>query len=353
MRSLIMALGVAPLLFSLGCSTAEEDDPSSEEAALTAETACLPTLACAAPAMAPHTNRLWRHWIKTPTLVTNRGEPVHRGRDLFLNPEDPQLVIAQFAYSLSDIDLDDEDVDVFVQRDCKSGWEKLGTATTTTGGQPHATVEGVSDHGGRIYYPIPKDKRLGPGRHRLRLVVAGDGSSTDLFLDIVPKGTPTFISDVDGTLTSSETIEAVALAAGVVPETHKDAPEVFQALAAKGYRPFYLTARPEQLVNRTRQFLEAHGFPPGIIHTSTSMTGAGSGDSAAEFKKGELAMLAKKGLVPTYGFGNRASDAAAYATISPENHRVFYQIEGDVKGRKIQAYTEMLSTVRETPAVCK
>jgi phosphatidate phosphatase APP1 len=289
---------------------------------------------------------------RDPVTLQPRS-PNHRGRDLFVNPGDPQWVIAQFAYGALDVDLDDEFVDIYAQRDCASGWEPLGTAITTKGAEPHATVEGVSDHGGRVYFEIPANKRFGPGRHRVRLVVRGDQSWTDLFIDVVPRGTPMFISDVDGTLTSSEHIEYAALLLGVQPATHAGAPEALRALAAKGYRAMYLTARPEPLVGRTREFLERHGFPPGIVHTSTSLIGAPGQGGAAAFKSREIAMLAERQLVPVYAFGNKTTDSEAYATINPKSNAFFYQIEGAFEGRRIESYTELLPGFAGVAPVCR
>lgn len=284
-----------------------------------------------------------------------QGAPNHRGRDLFVNPGQPQWVIAKFAYGVADKDLEDEDVDIFVQRDCGSSWEKLGTATTGGSRPLLPAAEGIEDGDGRVMFQIPKERELGPGKHRVRLVVAGDQSSVDLVLDVVPPKTPIFISDVDGTLTSSENVELIKLLTGDLPETHPGAPEALRALAEKGYRPIYVTARPEWLVPRTREFLELHGFPPGIIHTSTSITGAGFGASAAAFKVDELRALAAKGLVPSFGFGNMPSDSDAYASaaIEPADHRIFYQIDGDFTGKRIESYTELLPTFTALPAVCK
>ncbi len=353
-----------PLLRSVGLLTTFASliacsAPPSSDAELAAEAlrerdivACPPTLECPAPASPSVPLRGWRHWIETP-LITAQGSPNHRGRDLFVNPDAPQWIIAQLAYGLADISLADEDVDVFVQRACGAGWEKLGTATTTSGTNVHASIEGVSDFGGRVYFEIPADKRLGPGRHRVRLVVAGDGSSTDLFIDVVPPRTPIFVSDVDGTLTSSEYAEAVSLLFGDLPTTHVAAPEALRALADKGYRPFYLTARPEWLVQRTRDFLDQHGYPQGIVHTSTSIFGAGSGASAAAFKTAELAMLAAKGLDVELGFGNMTSDSDAYAVIPDEAGRIFFQIEGPYVGRRIDSYAELLPDFDGLAPICR
>jgi phosphatidate phosphatase PAH1 len=352
-----LLLGLVSLLpvSALACTAASSDDAETgdDQNQTSALSSCQPTLSCAAPQLPHAALRSWRHAIKSRVDVA-AGSPHHRGRDLFINPGAKQTIIAKFAYGIVDKDLEDEEVDVFVQRECGSGWEKLGTAITTGEGAAHSTVEGVADSGGRIYFEIPEDKQLSAGRHRIRLVVAGDGSSTDMFLDVVPPKTPIFVSDVDGTLTSSENVEFVKLLEGELPETHPGAAEAFHALVAKGYRPIYLTARPEWLVQRTRDFLEARGFPPGLVHTSTSALGAGSGASAATFKTNELKMLAEKGLVPSFGFGNMPSDSNAYgaANIQPPDHRVFYQIDGAFQGRRIDSYNELLPGFMALPGVC-
>lgn len=350
MRNLLVAALVA--LPVLAACTANVDDADTSESEVIQGQPCLPTLACAAPAGPVAPKRAWRHPLKS-RLASRAGAANHRGRDVFVNPGAPQTVIAKLAYGVGDKDLEDEEVDVYVQRDCASDWEKLGTAITTGESKPHPPIEGVPHANGRVYFEIPAAKRLGLGRHRVRLVVAGDGTSTDLFIDVVPPNTPFFVSDVDGTLTSSEHVEFVKLLTGDLPDTHPGAPEALRALAQKGYRPMYVTARPEWLVQRTRDFLDKHGFPPGIVHTSTSITGAGFGASAAGFKEGELAMLAEKGLVPSFGFGNMPSDSQAYAPIQPEEHRIFYQITGEYSGRRIDSYNELLPGFSALPAVCK
>jgi LNS2-like protein (lipin/Ned1/Smp2) len=338
---------------ALACSGAGDDAVTGDDQNQTAALSCAPAPACSAAPFAAPPHRDWRHPIKS-RIDSAVGDPNHRGRDLFVNPGAPQTVIGKMAYGVMDKDLEDEEVDVYVQRDCGDSWELLGTTLTTGENGPHPAVEGVDDSQGRVYFEIPESRRLGPGRHRIRLVVAGDGSSTDLFLDVVAPKTPIFISDVDGTLTSSENVEFLKLLEGELPETHPGAPEALRALAAKGYRPIYVTARPEWLVQRTRDFLEKHGFPPGIVHTSTSITGAGFGASAATFKSGELAMLAEKGLVPAFGFGNMPSDSDAYggANIQPPDHRIFYQISGTFTGRRIESYTELVPGFEALPRAC-
>ncbi len=278
----------------------------------------------------------------------------HRGRDLFLNPGDAQWVIAKFAYGAPvDKDLKGEDVDLYLLRDCQGAWEKLGTAVTTKENS-HPAAEHVDDSGGRVFFQIPAGKTLGLGRHRVHLVVKGDLSSTDVFLEIVPKGQPMFVSDVDGTLTLTETEEYKSLLTGAISPAHPDAAKALSALAKRGYRPMYLTARPEYLVARTREFITAQGFPQGIVHTTQGLTGA-LGGAATTFKTDELAWIAAHGLVPAWAFGNTATDAAGYenAKISPKNQRIMFQFDDTVSGaRRIETYSTLLPEFAALPALC-
>lgn len=314
---------------------------------------CKPIPACdAAP---PTAEKLpWKHDILSPIIAS--GTPSHRGRDLFVNPLDPQWIIGKFAYSTPPIELDkdlkDEQVDIYLLRNCEGPWEHLGSGFTTEDNM-HPKEEGVDDSGGRIYFQIPEDKKLGLGRHRVHMIVRGDLTTADLYIEVVPQGTPMFVSDVDGTLTTYETEEFVALLTGAIPEVNTDAPNAFQILAAKGYHPMYLTARPEYLVYRTREFLAQKGFPPGIVHTTLSLTGA-TGASAETYKTGELTMIGARGLDPTYGFGNTQSDGDAYDNegIQPLASRIFFQFDDANGGRRIESYSELLSEFQALPSLC-
>lgn len=313
-----------------------------------ANVTCPAIPACDAPLPDPGTATGWN------SIIPPFGDPNHRGRDMFYNPGDAQWIMAKFAYGSLDDDITGEFVDMYVLRDCGETWEFLGTATTTNDGE-HATVEGVEDTGGRIYFQIPKEKELGLGWHRIHMVVKGDLSSTDLYINVVEKGAPIIVSDIDGTLTTYETEEFVALAAGSLPAMQQDASNLFNIFAKKGYNIFYMTARPEWLGARTRAFFTQYGFPRGIVHTTLTKSGA-LGSEAATYKTNELKMIADRGLVPTYAFGNTASDADAYfnAGIMPDDHRVFIQFDDAVhKGRRIEQYTELLGEAGALAPVCQ
>jgi hypothetical protein len=274
-----------------------------------------------------------------------------------LNPGDRQWALGKFAYGLNDNDLEDEQVDIYLLRECSDEWELLGSALTTDddffGNGPHAAVEGVKDDGGRVYFEIPADKKLDLGRHRIHFVVRGDLTSTDQFIHVVPQGAAFYLSDVDGTLTSSETAEFPALIGGELPTTHEGAPEALGILAKKGYHRMYLTARPEMLHQRTRDFLDKYGYPRGIVHTTLTSTGA-LGDDAVTYKSGELDTLADRGITPVYVFGNTDSDAEAYnnAGIQPLQNRIFYQFTDTAfGGRRIENYTDLHEEFGALPAL--
>ena len=312
---------------------------------------CDPPPACDAMPPPPGEALAWEH-LETNVIVL-AGEPQHRVRDMFYVPGETQWLMGKFTYGTIDKDLKDERVDVYVQRNCAGPWMFMGQTLTTEEGA-HATVEGVEDTGGWVYLAVPQELTLELGRHRVHMVVRGDLSTTDGFIEVVEPGTPIFLSDVDGTLTTYETEEFVDLLVGVLPDANPFASVALSTLQDKGYHAMYLTARPEFLVQRTREFVEIRGFPPGIIHTSLELEGA-LGGAAVAYKSGELAMLMGKGLIPTYVFGNTDSDAEAYnnAGILPLDHRVFFQFTDPDGGRRIESYQELVDEFTALPDLCE
>jgi hypothetical protein len=281
----------------------------------------------------------WNHFSSS---VAAAGFVNHRGRDMFYNPGDTVWVMAKFAYGLLDDDIKDEEVDVWLNRGCGAGWELVGTELTTDDAE-HPTVEGVEDTGGWVFFDAT-DLDLEEGRHRFLLSVGGDRSTTEVYVDVVPAGTPVIVTDIDGTLTTEENEEFSALLTGALPQSNPDSADVLTALAEQGYRVFYLTARPHFLGQRTREFLAAHQYPLGVVHTTLTFTGA-TGDTAVGYKSDELAAIAARGLVPSWAFGNTASDAEAFAgaNVPLDEHRIMFQFtDADFGSRRIEAYSELL-----------
>ncbi|HEU4407817.1 MAG TPA: phosphatidylinositol transfer protein [Polyangiaceae bacterium] len=346
----LLGLLFAPTLLAAGCAEAGDDTASTTDEATAAAFTCIADTACDAAPPPTGPKRSFRRFESH--LIAALGQR-HRGRDLFLNPGDQVWALAKFAYGPTDKDLRGEDVDVYLARDCGGAWQKLGTARTTDDGD-HPTVEGVADTGGWVFFPVPASLGLGEGRHRFRFVVAGDLTATESFVEIVKPGTPVIVSDVDGTLTTAELEEFGDLLTGQIPDVNESAPELVGTWAARGYRRFYLTARPEWLAGRTREFLRLRGLPEGVVHTTLGFTGA-TGSSAASFKTGELAQLASKGLVPAFALGNTETDAEAYsnANIGPASSRIFLKFSDDeFGGRRVESYGELLDEAAALPDLC-
>lgn len=241
---------------------------------------------------------------------------------------DAIAIDAKIAYGPADKDLSDEDVRIDLEM--SASWAILGTART--------------DHDGRIHWSAGT---FPLGSHRLRVVVLGDGSSTELAVVVVRGGQSIFVSDVDGTLTESETAEFPALLARKLPDVHPSAAEAFRKLASKGLVPVYLTARPDWLVPRTRQFLATNQFPPGVVLTERNATGQFGSDAAA-FKRKEIEALVASGRTKIeWAFGNMPSDAETYAAfVRDPQRRVFYRYtDAAFGGRRIESYDEILRDV--------
>lgn len=316
-------------------------------------TSCPATPTCDDAPPDPGESTDWVHPIQSGATTT-LGSARHRGRDLILAPTDTQLALAKFAYGANDDDLQDEDVDVWLQRDCAGAWEKLGTVRTSEDGD-NPTVYGVEDTGGWVFFEVPESARLGVGRHRFHFVVKGDLTTADQLVEIVSPSSRFVVSDVDGTLTESENAEVLTLLNGPSPAVQPGAPEALSALASRGYRILYLTARPGWLTTRTHEWLDERGLPPGLVHTTFTFTGA-LNEAAATFKREELAALgATLGRTIDFGIGNRESDAAAYveADIVPE-HRLLYRLEGDAMGGVVfDDYRDLVAGFEALPLVCE
>ncbi|WP_437536371.1 phosphatidylinositol transfer protein [Sorangium sp. So ce726] len=291
--------------------------------------ACPARPACDAPPPAA----LPRGFRHTRSRLVAAGWPRHRGRDLFARADGPQWAIAKFAYGPQDDDLEDEDVEAYLLRGCSGAWERLGTFRTSDDDHPHPTTEGIPDTGGRVYIDLAAGRHLEVGRHRVHLAVAGDATSADLFIEVLPSGAQVAVTDVDGTLTSSEVAVVSELVGGAPPAAHPGAADAMRALAESGIYLFYVTARPEWLVGSTRVWLREQGFPPGILHTTIGVTGA-FGGAAAEYKTIELGWLkARTGIVPAFGFGNMPSDVATYTAAGiPASRCYYYKLGGDLRG---------------------
>lgn len=326
-------------------------DGSSGDAGTVGE--CPLALACDAPPPDPGPSADWRHSIQS-AITVGLGSPRHRGRDLVLREGDPQWALAKLAYGANDDDLQDEDVSIYLLRDCGTTWEELGVATTTNDDE-HPIVEGVVDTGGRVYFEIPAAQRLGIGRHRIHFVVRGDLTTADQIIEVLPSDARFVVTDVDGTQTESETAEWGAVLGGADVAANPSGAELMTAYARRGYHVFYLTARPDWLDARTHEWLASHGYPPGIVHTTLSTTGVVGDAATIAFKTSELQALLDRfpgGLEDA--IGNTNTDVAAYANVAVPPDRLFtYQYDPGPTGTRVDDYATLIPMVEARAASCR
>ncbi len=292
----------------------------------------------------------------------------HHGYDLLVNPGDEQWAIGSFGYGTAPMMHEPNpglQVDVLVLRDCGDTWTHLGSGTTSTDetAQKHREINGVKDEAGKFFFKIPRSQQLGVGRHRVRLVAPTDNTATELFIYVLEPGTRLAVTDIDGTLTSSENAAGldIASAHNWAPDAHEDAATVMQILAKNGYVMMYTTARPEWMMSRTRWWLNEQQFPPGLVNLSRSALGA-IGLFAKKHKIEIFKEVAAKGITPSFGFGNRQSDLDAYQFARiPSKGLFFFDFEDNLKktgiladlsaaGRNIKSYTDIVAVIERSAA---
>jgi phosphatidate phosphatase PAH1 len=132
------------------------------------------------------------------------------------------------------------------------------------------------------------------------------------------------VSDVDGTLTSSENAFLETIAFGIEPGARTGAPHAFDAVTAKGYQMVYVTARGNQYTSDTRAWLDHKGFPRGPVRLSPSFLTLPGGDTI-DYKTQTIEALAAR-LEVAAGVGNRASDITAYTNVGVAAGRIFIEL---------------------------
>ena len=242
-------------------------------------------------------------------LISAAGSPNHRGIDLIAAASTAtQTIEGDISYTSADKALEDEDVDVFACRD--GAWQKLGTATT--------------DGEGHFALALTGDARLAIGLRDMFVSVVGDRTGAPFLALVAPDATKLLITDVDGTLTSSENAFTDSLASGADPGVQPGAPAAFVAAAQRGYVPVYLTTRGSEFTADTRAYLAAEGFPAGPLRLAESFVTL-PGSDATSFKTSAMHGFGS-GLALAAGIGNRQSDIDAYTAAGIAPDRIFIKL---------------------------
>lgn len=243
----------------------------------------------------------FRH--KRSRMFAKIGSARHRGVDLIASEGDENQTLAgKLAYTKADKDLEDEDVEIFA---CVGRrWQSVGVTRSDDDGRFSLTLSGAA--------------RLPVGLTDLYAHVPGDGTGVRFLGYVAAKDESVIVSDIDGTITSSE--NAVYRAVLGMDIDHQ--PGAPQALAASGKTVVYVTARGDQLTQITRQWLDAHGFPRGPMRFAKSMVTL-PGHRTVDLKTNTLASL---GVPIAAGIGNRASDIVAYTNAGLSPQQIFINL---------------------------
>lgn len=163
---------------------------------------------------------------------------------------------------------------------------------------------------GGVDFVFAGESRLPLGRWRVWGVIEGDGSCAEGGLFVYPKGTRFIVTDIDGTLTTSDDEFLTQIINNDYwPKQHNGATAMHRTWAAKGYEQIYVTARPFAGRLLTREWLRGDEFPFGYVETADSFV---FGDPAAQYKAGFAREILAKGFFIDYAYGNAESDFDAY-----------------------------------------
>jgi hypothetical protein len=234
-------------------------------------------------------------------LVIASGDPRHRGIDV-ITSAGTQTLTGIIAYSHFDKALEDEDVEVFACDD--AGWTKLGTARTNEEGRFTIAAQ------------------LPVGMRDLYASVVGDRSGARFLAYVAPEGSPLVVSDVDGTLTSSENEFLETVTADSKAEVQPRAAQALQALAAAGKQVVYVTARGNYYTEDTRTWLDSDSFPRGPLRLAPDRVTLPGADTVT-YKTNTFIDL---GFPIFAGIGNRDSDITAYTNAGVDAAHIFIKL---------------------------
>lgn len=186
-------------------------------------------------------------WLKRRTTIKVKNlQPNHRGNDVMVLEDKPQVITARFMYGSYDVtSLSGEKVDVHVMDQQTGEWQYMGTE--------------VTDKNGKLQFTIPSEKSLPQGMHPVKVVVRGDHSSADFYLCVLPPKTETVVFSIDGSFTASMSIS------GKDPKVRPGAVDVVRHWQEHGYLIVYVTARPDMQHKRVVTWLAKHNFPHGMV----------------------------------------------------------------------------------------
>jgi hypothetical protein len=287
---------------SVGVDPDEADPPSVDTGTTTVVERDMPDVQCAGTPVTGEKEN-FRHF--SSQVVASLGDERHRGIDLVASADDTvQEIRGEASYGLLDDAIEDEDVDVYACR--KFEWVFVGTGRT--------------DDEGRFVIPVSDDARLPIGVRDMYLSVRGDRTGTRFLAVVGYADTQLAVSDVDGTLTTSEDAFASEII-DVEPDIHPGAAAAWRHVASTGRIPVDVTARPRMFTDDTRTWLAARDMPRGVLRLAPGVLLPG--DATAHYKADTLEALP---LPLGIGVGNRATDIEAYQAAGLAPAEIFVKL---------------------------
>jgi phosphatidate phosphatase PAH1 len=262
---------------------------------------------------------------------------MHRGFDLITPATSTKQTLSGWiSYTIADKALEDENVDVFA---CRSHvWKKVGTVRTN--GEGHFSLS------------LTSTSRLPIGLRDMYVSVQGDRTGVRFLAYVAPEDSPIAVSDVDGTLTSSENAFPLSLVGGGTPDQQPNAASAYKAAATRGIQLVYVTARGNRFTADTRAWLASHGFPLGPVRLTDGFLTLPGADTIA-YKTNTITALSD-GFDLVAGVGNRDSDITAYTNSGVAADRIYIklpefqgEVQADLAAHKAVGFTDY-ATLKST-----
>jgi len=178
-----------------------------------------------------------------------------------------------------------------------------------------------------------------------------DGKSCSCQLYLWNHDDKVVISDIDGTITKSDTLGHIFTAVGK-DWTHSGVANLYTNIAANGYRILYVTSRAIGQAGYTKDFLkwvEQSGgwrLPDGPCLCAPDRLLTAFHREVIQRKPQEFKIAVLQDVVtlfdhsPFYaGFGNRITDAISYKAVNVPVQRIFtINPQGDIKGEVVTTF---------------
>jgi hypothetical protein len=212
----------------------------------------------------------------------------------------------------SDTLIGGENVSLWFYDTGKAAWQSAGRGQTDRFGE----------------YDLPATGLVAPNGQPVYAMLDADGSCAEHFDYLYPRGERVVVTDIDGTLTLSDSELVKQLSSdSYVPMLMPAADQLLHAWAAKGYPVIYLTARPHLYRAETRAWSDAMAFPAGPLVT------ANGGESQDGYKTLWLQrMIQGFGWQVVAAYGNADTDITAYLNAGIDKSLIF--IVGPLAGTR-------------------